>query len=199
MPRETKWVIDRSHSEISFKIRHLMISYVTGSFKVFDAFVFTEGNNFATAEIDLWIDPASITTNDEKRDAHLKSVEFFDVASYPQLTFRAMAIEKNEAGEFEVWGDLTIKGITRQVKLNVNFGGIAKDPGGNDRAGFEVSGVIDRKEWNLHWNSILETGGLLLGDEIYINCNIELVKQANEKVQAQAAASALADENIKAE
>lgn len=199
MARDTKWVIDRSHSEISFKIRHLMISYVKGTFTVFDAIVYTEGHNFASAEVEAWIDPASISTNDEKRDAHLKSAEFFDVDKHDKITFRAMAIEKNEAGEFELWGDLAIRGISRQVKLSVNFGGIAKDPWGNERAGFQVTGVINRQEWSLHWNTVLETGGMLLGDDIHIDCNIELIRQKNENAETRAAAQELADENINAE
>lgn len=199
MARDTRWVVDPSHSEISFKIRHLMISYVKGSFKTFDAHVYTEGNNFATAEIELWIDPASVTTNDEKRDAHLRSAEFFDVEHHKKITFAAMAIEKTDEGDFELWGDLTIKGISRQVKLNVTFGGIMKDPWGNDRAGFEITGRLNRKEWNLNWNTVLEAGGVMLGDDIYLNCNIEVVRKPDAKAASKAEARAVEDENIKAE
>jgi polyisoprenoid-binding protein YceI len=117
MSKETKWVIDHPHSEIEFKVKHLMISYVKGQFKSFDATVYTEGNDFSSAKVDLWIDPASIYTGDEKRDEHLRSSEFFDVNAHKEITFASVIVEKARAGEFELLGDLSIKGISKRIKL----------------------------------------------------------------------------------
>jgi len=180
MPEKIKWNIDPSHSRINFKIRHLMISYVGGSFSVFDADIVTQGNDFTTAEIDFWIDPASVSTGDEKRDAHLRGDEFFGVEKYKQITFRAVSIEKKDVDEFELEGELTIKGITRRVKLTVSYGGTVKDPWGKERAGFTLSGKVNRQDWNLNWNSPLENGGVLVGNEVMINCDIELVRAGGE-------------------
>ena len=175
MKNETKWSIDQSHSEIAFKVRHLMIAHVKGTFKTFDASIYTIAKDFATAEIDLWIDAASIITNDEKRDAHLKSVDFFDVRKHKQITFTSSTMGKADAeGNSELWGELTMIGITKNVKLNVQFGGIIKDPWGNEKVGFTVTGKINRSEWGLVWNATLETGGLMVSDEVSISCEVEL-------------------------
>lgn len=175
MTNQTKWSLDQSHSEIDFKLRHLMISNVKGSFKTFDANIYTTDKDFTTAEIDLWIDVASITTGDEKRDEHLKQADFFDVEHHKQITFTSSTIEKaGPDGNHELWGELTIRGITKNVKLQVEFGGIINDPWGNEKAGFTVSGKINRKDWELTWNAALETGGLMVGEEITISCDIQL-------------------------
>jgi polyisoprenoid-binding protein YceI len=175
MSNETKWSIDPSHSEISFKVRHLMIAHVSGSFKNFDASIYVADKNFATAEIDLWIDAASITTGNETRDEHLKGTDFFDVVNHEQIGFTSSTIEKaDENGNHTLWGELTIKGITKNVKLNVVFGGVMNDPWGNEKAGFSVTGTIDRNHWGLAWNTILETGAIMVSDEIQISCEIEL-------------------------
>ena len=172
---QTKWSVDHVHSEIGFKVRHLMISHVKGSFKTFDASIYTTGNDFRTAEIDLWIDPSSINTGDEKRDAHLKSPDFFDVENHKQITFVSSSIgEKDADGKHILWGELTIKGITKDVTLNVEFGGIQKDPWSNEKAGFAVSGKINRSDWGLIWNTSMDSGGFVLSDEISINCELEL-------------------------
>ena len=173
--KETKWSIDQSHSEIAFKVRHLMIAHAKGSFKVFDASIYTNGKDFTTAEIDLWIDSSSITTGDEKRDVHLKSVDFFDVETHKQITFTSSTIGKaNKDGVHELWGELTMLGITKNIKLDVEFGGIVKDPWGNEKAGFTVTGKINRSDWGLVWNAPIETGGLLVSDEVNISCEVEL-------------------------
>lgn len=175
MTNQTKWSLDQSHSEIDFKVRHLMISNVKGSFKIFDANIYTTDKDFTTAEIDLWIDVASITTGDEKRDEHLKNIDFFDVEHHKQITFTSSTIEKADlGGNHELWGELTIRGITKNVKLNVEFGGIINDPWGNEKAGFTVTGKINRKDWELTWNAALETGGIMVGEEITISCEIQL-------------------------
>jgi len=173
---KTKWSVDQVHSEIGFKVRHLMIAHVKGSFKTFDASIYTSLKDFATAEIDLWIDPSSINTGDAKRDEHLKSIDFFDVEHHKQITFTSSTVGKADSeGNHELWGELTLIGVTRNVKLNVQFGGIVKDPWGNEKAGFAVTGKINRSDWGLVWNASLETGGLMVSDEVTISCEIELI------------------------
>ncbi len=175
MTNQIKWSIDQAHSEIGFKIKHLMIAHVKGSFKTFDASIYTTEKDFLTADIDLWIDAASITTGDDKRDEHLKSEDFFDVRNHKQITFVAHTIGKIlPEDNHELFGDLTIKGITKNIKLNVQFGGIANDPWGNEKAGFTVSGTINRNDWNLNWNTAMLDGGLLVSDEVHILCEVEL-------------------------
>lgn len=177
LTKETKWSIDLAHSEIAFKVRHLMIAHAKGSFKIFDASIYTHGKDFTTAEIDLWIDTSSITTGDEKRDVHLKSSDFFDAVAHKQITFTSSTIGKaNGEGVHELWGELTMLGITKNIKLDVEFGGIAKDPWGNEKAGFSVTGKINRSDWGLVWNTPIETGGLLVSDEVSISCEVELTK-----------------------
>jgi len=172
---KTKWTIDQAHSEIDFKVRHLMISNVKGSFKTFDATIYTTLKDFSTAEIDLWIDASSITTGDEKRDEHLKSVDFFDVQNHKKITFTSISIGTADTdGNHELWGYLTIKGITKKVNLNVQFGGIVNDPWKNEKAGFSVSGKINRTNWELFWNAALDTGGIMVGEEVTISCEVEL-------------------------
>lgn len=174
---KTKWGIDTVHSEIAFKVKHLMITNVKGVFKEFDASIYTTGEDFMTSEIDFWLNPASIDTGAPDRDAHLKSADFFDVENHKQITFIGDTYEKvDNDGSYTLWGDLTIKGITKKIKLDVEFGGIMKDPWGNEKAGFTINGKINRKDWELNWNAALEAGGVLVGDEIKISCDIELVK-----------------------
>lgn len=173
----TNWALDPTHSELGFKIRHLMISNVSGSFKNFSATVQTEGEDFSTAHIELEAEMASINTNNEQRDAHLRNSDFFEVDKYPTLSFRSTKIEKIDDESFHVFGELTLKGVTRQVKLNVEFNGITKDPWGNQRAGFLVTGKINRSDFGVSFNSVLETGGVALGEEVKLNSEIQLVKQ----------------------
>ena len=188
MAKQIKWSIDLAHSDISFKIRHLMISHVKGAFKTFDANIYTTDKDFTTAEIDLWIDAAAITTGDPKRDEHLKGPDFFDVENHKQISFTANTIEEPDAeGNHELWGDLTMKGITKHVKLNVAFGGIIKDPWGNERAGFTITGKILRSDWGLMWNAAIETGGLMVGDEIKISCEVELINAGEKEMILEAA------------
>jgi polyisoprenoid-binding protein YceI len=186
MAKQIKWSIDLAHSDISFKIRHLMISHVKGAFKTFDANIYTTDKDFTTAEIDLWIDAAAITTGDAKRDEHLKGPDFFDVENHKQISFTANTIEEPDAdGNNELWGDLTMKGITKHVKLNVAFGGIINDPWGNERAGFTITGKILRSEWGLTWNTAIETGGLMVGDEIKISCEVELINAGEKEMMVE--------------
>jgi polyisoprenoid-binding protein YceI len=173
-----KWVLDPTHSELGFKIKHLMISNVSGSFKAFQAEVQTEETDFTTAQISLAAEMASITTNNEQRDTHLRTSDFFEVDKYPELSFKSTRIEKVDADTFNIYGDLTLKGITRPVKLVAEYNGVTKDPWGGERAGFVITGKINRSEWGVNFNSILETGGVALGEEVKINSEIQLVKQA---------------------
>ena len=177
---KTKWSIDPAHSEIGFKVRHLMISNVKGVFKEYDASIYTTGEDFMSAEVDFWLNPASVYTGDANRDAHLAGPEFFDAENFKQIHFTSdFAVEKvDDDGSYEVWGDLTIKGVKKQVKLSIEYGGIVKDPWGNHKAGMTINAKINRTDWGLSWNAALETGGVLLSDEIRINCEIQLVKQS---------------------
>ncbi|MEI6946295.1 YceI family protein [Paraflavisolibacter sp. H34] len=174
----TKWVLDPTHSELGFKIKHLMITNVSGNFKSFDAQVETENEDFSTARLEVTADMASINTNNEQRDAHLRNSDFFETDKYPALNFRSTRIERVDSETFTLYGDLTLKGITKAVKLNVEYSGLAKDPWGNEKAGFVVTGKINRSDWGINFNGVLETGGLMLGEEVKINAEIQLVKQA---------------------
>ncbi len=173
----TKWAVDPSHSEVLFKVKHLMISTVTGSFKEFGAEAELEGDDLTNARVSFWANTASVDTNDANRDKHLASPDFFDSANHPKLTFTSTAIVKKGDG-YAVTGDLTIKGVTKPVTLIAEWAGIAKDPWGNTKAGLNLSGKIDRKAWGLNWNAALEAGGVLVSDEVRIQCEVQLAKQA---------------------
>lgn len=183
MANETKWTIDQAHSEIGFKVRHLMIAHVKGAFKKFDASIYTTGKDFTSAEIDLWIDPSSITTGDSKRDEHLMSPDFFDALNHKQITFTSSTIGRSDPnGNHELWGELTLLGITRNIKLMVQFGGILNDPWGNERAGFTLTGKINRSDWGLTWNTAVEAGGLMVSDEVSILCEVELTNAGQKNL-----------------
>lgn len=176
---KSKWVLDPTHAEITFKIRHLMITNVSGEFTKFDVSAETEDEDFMTAKVSFSADVDSVTTGNEQRDGHLKSPDFFDAAKFPKIKFVATKYENvDNDGSYELYGDLTIRDVTKSVKLDVEFGGIIKDPWGNTRAGFEINGKINRKEFGLQWNVATETGGFVVGDDVRIHCNVELIKQA---------------------
>ena len=176
---KTKWGIDPTHSEIAFKVKHLMITNVKGVFKEFEASIYTTGEDFMTSEIDFWMNPASVDSGVADRDAHLKSADFFDVENFKQIHFLGNTYEKvDNDGSYTLYGDLTIKDITRQIKLDVEFGGLMKDPWGNEKAGFSINGKINRKDFGLVWNATLEAGGVLVSDDVRISCEVELVKQS---------------------
>ncbi|OFX17018.1 MAG: hypothetical protein A2033_04685 [Bacteroidetes bacterium GWA2_31_9] len=181
MANETKWSIDQAHSEITFKVRHLMIAHVKGSFKTFDASIYTVEKDFVSTVIDLWIDVSSISTGDEKRDEHLKSADFFDVQNHKQITFVSSTISNAGKGEnHEIWGELTIKGITKNVMINAQFNGIVKDPWENEKVGFSITGTIKRSDWGLVWNMPLTDGGIMVSDEISIICEVELINKGKK-------------------
>lgn len=178
-PAKVKWGIDPVHSEISFKVKHLMITNVTGEFKEYDANIYTTGEDFMTSEIDFWMNPASVDTGDAKRDEHLKSLDFFDAKKFKQISFTGNTVEKvNNDGSYLLYGDLTMKGIKKQIKLDVEFGGVMKDPWGNEKAGLTINGKINRKDWGLNWNAALEAGGMLVSEDVSINCEIQLARQS---------------------
>ena len=176
MENKTKWVIDPAHSEIAFKVKHLMITNVKGHFKMFDATVFTEDSDFSKAEVSFKMDTSSVDTGSPDRDTHLKSSDFFDVEKYKEILYTSKKVERQDEENFKMSGDLTIKGITKPVDLDVEFGGIVKDPWGNEKAGFAISGKINRKDWNLLWNVAIESGGFLVGDDVNINCEVQMLK-----------------------
>ncbi len=168
-----KWTIDPAHSEVGFKVKHLMINNVKGFFKTFTVDVETSADDFKEAKIHFTADIDSIHTGNEQRDGHLKTAEFFNAEKHPQIIFEAT----HYAGE-KLEGNLTIASITKPVTLQVEFGGVAKDPWGNTKAGFTVTGKINRKDFGISWNAPLETGGVVVGEEVAINAEIELAKQA---------------------
>lgn len=174
----TKWGLDPTHSEIAFKIRHLMVSNVSGNFGTFTASAETEEEDFSTAKISFSTEVASINTGNEQRDGHLQSADFFDAAAYPAISFESTSIEKNGEGAFKLHGHLTVKDVTKPVTLDVELGGIANDPYGNRKAGFSIEGKINRKDFGLTWNSTTEAGGLLVGEDVKIAAEIQVVKQA---------------------
>lgn len=176
--KTTKWVIDPAHSEIQFKVKHMMITTVTGSFKEFKSEAETEGENFETAKVSFEANTASVFTNAEQRDAHLRSADFFDSENHPVMSFVSSTLEKIDDESWQLKGDLTIRGISKPVKLDVEFGGVGKDPWGNTKAGFSLNGKINRKDWGLNWNAALEAGGVLVSDDVRIFCEIQYSKQA---------------------
>lgn len=174
----TKWALDPMHSEVHFKIKHLVISTVTGSFKSFEGAVNTQGDTFEGAEIDFSLDVNSIDTNQEQRDTHLKSADFFDTEKYPKITFKSTSFEKVDDEEYKLHGNLTIKDVTKPVTLNVEFGGTATDFYGNLKAGFEITGKINRKDFGLVWDGITEAGSIVVGEDVKLIINAQFAKQA---------------------
>ncbi|HLO61073.1 MAG TPA: YceI family protein [Bacteroidales bacterium] len=170
----SKWVLDPSHSELLFKVKHLMITNVKGEFRKFNAEI--DGEDFTKSKVKVVIDAGSVFTNEDNRDAHLKSADFFDVENHKEITFESKSVKKVDEETYKLTGDLSIKGITREVVLDAEFGGINKDPWGNEKAGFSLSGKINRKDWGLNWNAALETGGVLVSDDVRINGEVQFVK-----------------------
>ena len=174
---KTKWIIDPTHSEVHFKVKHLVISTVTGTFKSFAGSMESENEDFQDAAIEFTLDVDSIDTNQEQRDGHLKSADFFDAEQFPKILFKSTSFKK-VGDDYELSGDLTVKNVSKPVKLNVEYGGRATDFYGNDKAGFEVSGKISRKEFGLTWDGITEAGAIVVGDDIKLQINVQFAKQA---------------------
>ncbi|WP_147803915.1 YceI family protein [Alkalicoccus halolimnae] len=175
---KTIWSIDPVHSEVGFSVKHMMISKVKGQFEHFDSTIELDTDNLTDAVVEVVIDVTSINTREEKRDNHLRSADFFDVENHPHITFKAKEFKKKNDNQYDVIGDLTIRGTTKEVTVDVIFEGQSKDPmSGNVVAGFSGHTKINRKEFGLTWNAALETGGVLVGDDVQINFEVELIKQ----------------------
>lgn len=174
---KTQWSLDPMHSEIQFKVKHMMISTISGEFNKFDASLETEGDDFTQAKATFTADVDSISTKNEQRDGHLKSPDFFDVPQHPQVTFESEKLEKKDDENYVLTGNLTLKGVTKQVVLDVINNGVIVDPYGNHRTGFEVMGKINRKDFGLTWHQLTEAGGLVVSDEVRLFANVEFVKQ----------------------
>lgn len=175
---QSTWTIDGSHSDVSFNVSHLVVSEATGKFKKFDGELKAKSDDFSDAEIMFTIDAASINTEDEKRDGHLKGADFFDVAKYPTITFKSKSFKKVDANKYKLVGDLTMHGVTKSVELDAVFKGTAKSPWGQTVGAFKLSGAVNRIDFGLTWNKTLDNGGLLVGETVNITANIEVVKKS---------------------
>ncbi|WP_212001504.1 YceI family protein [Chitinophaga sp. HK235] len=173
----TTWKIDPTHSDVQFKVKHLMITTVTGQFQTFDASMETTGDDFSSANISFSADINSITTQNAQRDQHLLAGDFFEADKYPKLLFVSKEVKKIDAENYKLIGDLTIRDNTRPVELKVEFGGEVVDPWGQTKAGFELSGKINRKDFGLMFNATTETGGVLLSDEVKLLASVQMIKQ----------------------
>ena len=178
MTTTSKWAIDPSHSEISFKVKHLVVTTLTGKFDAFEGALETANEDFSGANISFSADIASINTGNADRDGHLKSDDFFNAEAFPKLTFASTSFTKVSGDEYKLAGNITLRDVTKPIELTVEYGGTVTDPWGNVKAGFEINGKIKRKEFGLKWDAITEAGGAVVSDEVKLHLNIELVKQA---------------------
>ena len=174
---KTIWGIDTAHSEILFKVKHMMVSTVTGAFNEFEGKVESESDDFEGANIWFSANVESIDTNNEQRDEHLKSDDFFNAEKYPKLVFQSKALTRKSNGNYRLVGDLTIRDHTQEVELDVELFGTAVDPYGQTKAGFEINGKVSRKDFGLKWNAVTEAGGVVVSDEVRLALNVQLVKQ----------------------
>ncbi len=171
------WSIDKAHSSLGFSVRHMVISKTTGQFSDFEGTLNFDGKNLAAGSVTVTAQMASIDTDDGKRDEHLRSADFFDVEKFPTMTFESKRVIPGEGNDFELTGDLTIKGVTKEVTFDGEFHGAMKDPWGNTRAGFSAETTINRQEFGITWNQTLDAGGLLVGNDVDINVEMEFVQQ----------------------
>ncbi|GAA1381187.1 YceI family protein [Peribacillus frigoritolerans] len=174
----TKWIVDPTHSTIEFSVKHMMIAKVKGSFNKFEASILANPSDLTTAEIDFTVDVASIDTRNADRDNHLRSADFFDVEKNPTLTFKSTKIVKTDEDEYDVTGNVTLNGVTQEETFSITFEGQGKDPWGNEKAGFSGKGKVKRSDYGLTYNAALETGGVLIGDQITLTIEIEAAKEA---------------------
>jgi polyisoprenoid-binding protein YceI len=174
----TTWKVDAGHSEIGFKVKHLMITNVRGTFDQFDITAVSTQDDFEHVQVHFSADVNSVNTNSEQRDGHLKGADFFDGENHPKIEFVSKGMKKTSGNEFVMEGDLTIRGLTKHIALDVELTGVAKDPWGQTKAGFTIEGKINRKDFGLAWNAPTETGGLLVSEEVKVHCEIQMVKQA---------------------
>jgi polyisoprenoid-binding protein YceI len=175
---KAKWAVDVAHSTVEFSVRHMMIAKVKGSFHTFDAQIEADPDDLTSASISFEVDLGSVDTRNSDRDAHLRAADFFDIEKYPKATFQSTRIVKKGDGEYEVTGNLSLRGVTRPETFAVTYEGGGKDPWGNEKVGFSAAGAIKRSDYGLTWNAALETGGVLVGDEVKIALEIEAAKQA---------------------
>ena len=173
-----KWTIDPMHSEILFKVKHLMITNVTGAFTTFEGEAETSAEDFSDAQIRFSANADSIDTNQAQRDGHLKSPDFFDAEKFPKLEFVSSSFSKVSGNNYTLKGNITIKGVTQPIELKVEYGGTAKDSYGQTKAGFDVTGSLSRKEFGLNWNAATEAGGVVVSDEVKILATVQVTKQA---------------------
>ncbi|MFN3754023.1 YceI family protein [Flavobacterium sp.] len=171
------WAIDPTHSEIGFKVKHMMFTNVSGKFDLFEALIENEEENFETSTINFSAEVNSINTGNDDRDNHLRSADFFDVENFGKLTFKSTNVQKVTEGEYKISGDLTIKDVTKNITFDTEYSGLMKDPWGNTKIGLSLNGKINRKEFGLTWNAALETGGVLVGEDIKLNAEVQFVKQ----------------------
>ncbi len=176
----TTWKIDPVHSEITFKVKHMVIATVTGRFRQFEGTILSEKPDFTGAGIQFEADVNSISTNNEQRDGHLKSPDFFDAASYPKLTFASTSFVRNNDGKYKLTGEMTMRGVRREVTLDVVYGGTVRGFDG-DIAAFEITGKLNRQDFGLRWNALTETGGVVVSDEVKLDIVVELKKAAVEE------------------
>lgn len=178
MTTTSKWAIDPSHSEISFKVKHLVVTTLTGKFETFEGGLETANEDFSDAKISFTADVASINTGNADRDGHLKSDDFFNAEAFPKVTFTSTGFTKTGSDEYKLTGNITLRDVTKPIELTVEYGGTATDPWGNVKAGFEINGKIKRKEFGLKWDALTEAGGAVVSDEVKLHLNVQLVKQA---------------------
>jgi len=175
--QDSKWDFDKSHSKVTFSVSHMMISEIEGNFSKYSGTVLSDKSDFSDASVDFTIDVSSINTEDAGRDKHLISADFFNVEKYPSIIFKSKTMKKNGKDKYIMTGDLTMLGVTKTVTLDVKYGGTVKDPWGNTKAGFKISGVINRTLWGLRYNSVMDSGNMMVGENVTIECNVELKKQ----------------------
>lgn len=175
---QTIWTVDKSHSKVGFSVSHLVITDVEGFFKDYDAQITTDGDDFSKAKIDFTIKTASIFTDNNDRDNHLRADDFFNAEKYPAMTFKGKSMKKVGDKKYKLVGDLTIRDVTKQVELEVKYNGTVKDPWGNTKAGFKVKGEINRFDYNLKWNKAIETGSLVVGKDVELVIDLQLVKKS---------------------
>jgi len=173
---QTKWNLDNSHTNVKFTVTHMVISEVDGYFKTFSGSMTSSKPDFTDATIEFTVNVASINTDNEQRDGHLKADDFFNAEKYPVMTFKSISMKKLSGNRYELTGNLTIRDITKQVKFAVTYGGTAKDPWGNNKAGFKASTSINRFDYGLKWNTLMEAGGAMVGQDVTISINAEFAQ-----------------------
>lgn len=174
---KSQWTVDPTHSSIDFSVKHMMIAKVKGTFHAFEANIVADAFDLTSADIQLTVDLNSVDTRNKDRDAHLRTADFFDIEKFPSLVFTSTAITKTDDGEYSVVGDVNLHGVTRSEKFTVSFEGAGKDPWGNEKVGFSAAGSLKRSDYGLTYNALLETGGVLIGDEVKISIEIEAIHQ----------------------